>query len=157
MFGRSGELEVCKEVGTDMQRAFPVSPGGRSRCMVLGFRESWGTREQQGRTAWVTEGCRAGCPGSPKGPGPGLPEVLGLIRGCRGRGTPGVLGGRRGRGRSVPSRGGRGAGWAARLAGGRGGGSSPRGAARGLRVPRLGPGGDASFARSRPGTRSAAT
>lgn len=40
----------------------------------------------------------------------------------------------------------------ARVTGGRGGGSSPRGAARGLRVPRLGAaGGDASFSRSRAG------
>lgn len=65
--GRSGELEVCKEVETDMQRAFPVSPGGRSRCRVLGFRKSWGTRgvlgrasrgtrEQQGRMSWMTGG-----------------------------------------------------------------------------------------------------
>lgn len=44
---------------------------------VLG-RVSRGTREQRGRTSWVTEGCRAGCPRSPKGPRwvqcPGYPE-----------------------------------------------------------------------------------
>lgn len=48
VLGRSGELEVCKEVGTDMQRVFPVSPGGRSRVL------------------WFREGCWVGRPGGPE-------------------------------------------------------------------------------------------
>lgn len=68
-----------------------------------------GTGRVQGRAYWVTEGCMAGCPGSPKGPQWWLLGILGLIKGCSGRGTPGVPGTRRGRGaeRSEPGRAGR--------------------------------------------------
>lgn len=61
-----GDRDRCARGTKDAGSWGSGSPGGTRRVLV---KASWGTgRVQQGTASWVTEGCIARCPGSPRRP-----------------------------------------------------------------------------------------